>query len=127
MPPFPVFVEKTFRLMTPVTLPLALLSIGGALKFANLKGMLTPSLLASALKLFVLPAIGYALFKAFSISGMQFKAGMIFFVLPTSTAIYVLSSQLNSDTELASASIVVSTVISSVSMSIMLIILDKIA
>jgi predicted permease len=45
---------------------------------------------------------------------------MIFFCLPTSTAIYVLSSQMNSDTELASASIVVSTLFSFVTLSVAL-------
>ena len=37
---------------------------------------------------------------------------MIFFALPTSTAIYVLSSQMHSDTELASSAILVSTLLS---------------
>jgi predicted permease len=37
---------------------------------------------------------------------------MIFFALPTSTALYVLSAQLNSDTRYASATIVLSTILS---------------
>jgi malonate transporter len=37
---------------------------------------------------------------------------MLFFALPTSPAIIVLSSQLNSDTEFASAAIVLSTMLS---------------
>ena len=37
---------------------------------------------------------------------------MIYLALPTSTAIYVLSAQLHSDTELASAAIVLSTMLS---------------
>jgi hypothetical protein len=53
---------------------------------------------------------------------VAFKTGMIFLCLPASTAIYVLSSQLNSDTDLASAAIVVSTVLSFVSLSIALLI-----
>jgi predicted permease len=42
---------------------------------------------------------------------------MVFFALPTSTALYVLSSQLNSDTELASAAIALSTLLSIFSLS----------
>jgi predicted permease len=45
---------------------------------------------------------------------------MIFFTLPASTAIYVLSSQLNSDTELASSSIVISTLLSFFPLSVAL-------
>jgi predicted permease len=45
---------------------------------------------------------------------------MLFFAQPTSTAIYILSSQLNSDTELASAVIVLSTLLSFGSMALVL-------
>jgi hypothetical protein len=43
--------------------------------------------------------------------------GILFLSLPTSTALYVLSSQLNSDTELASAAIALSTLLSILSLS----------
>lgn len=114
---FPVFIENSLQLVSMVTLPLALISIGGALTFTGLKNHLNLSLAASTLKLLVLPVIGYSLFQAFNVAGIPFKVGMIFFTLPASTAIYVLSSQLNSDTELASASIVLSTVLSFISLS----------
>jgi predicted permease len=45
---------------------------------------------------------------------------MVFFVLPASTAIYVLSGQLKSDTRLASAAIVLSTVLSAIPLSMVL-------
>ena len=45
---------------------------------------------------------------------------MLFFALPTSPAIIVLSSQLNSDTEFASGAIVLSTLLSFFSMSAVL-------
>lgn len=119
---FPVFVDNTFSLMTSVTLPLALISIGGSLSFAGLANNTKVSFIASALKLLILPLTGYVLLKAFNVTGVPFKTGMIFFSLPTSTAIYVLSSQLNSDTELASASIMLSTLLSFVPLSIVLLI-----
>ncbi len=119
---FPVFIDNTFSLMTAVTLPLALISIGGSLSFAGLANNTKISFLASFLKLLILPLTGYILLKAFNITGVPFKTGMIFFALPTSTAIYVLSSQLNSDTELASASIMLSTLLSFFPLSIILLI-----
>lgn len=117
---FPVFIDNALRLSTFVTLPLALLSIGGSLTLKNFKEHFRLSLVASALKLVLLPITGYLFMKEFSVPLMPFKVGMIFFTLPTSTAIYVLSSQLNSDTQLASASIVISTVLSFFSLSIIL-------
>ena len=119
--PFPVFLANTFRLASFVTLPLALISIGGGLTFKGLKGNLRLSFAASVFKLLVLPAVGYFFLNLFIVTGLSFKVGMIFFTLPTSTAIYVLSSQLNSDTELASAAIVVSTLLSFVSLTLVLV------
>lgn len=117
---FPVFVDNAFNLTTFITLPLALLSIGGALTLKNFKQHFKLSLIASVVKLVLLPLIGYVLMKKFNIALLPFKVGMIFFALPTSTAIYVLSSQLNSDTRLASASIVLSTIFSFISLSLIL-------
>lgn len=117
---FPVFIDNTLRLASFVTLPLALLSIGGSLTFANFKTYHKPSLLAAVVKLLALPAVGYGLLRIFGVTGVWFDVTMIFFALPTSTAIYVLSSQLNSDARLASASIVVSTLLSVISLTVIL-------
>ena len=117
---FPEFINNTFNLAAFVTLPLALLSIGAALKLRRMKYHLKLSLISSLFKLLVLPITGYLFFKLFNVVGLAFKVGMIFFTLPTSTALYVLSSQLNSDTELASASIALSTILSFFSLSVAL-------
>jgi len=117
---FPVFLDNTFRLAALVTLPMALLSIGGALTLRGLKGHLRVSLIGAVYKLGIYPLAGYGFFRLFHVTGTPFQAGMIFFALPTSTAIYVLSSQLNSDTELASASVVVSTLLSFASLTVAL-------
>jgi len=119
---FPVFIDNTFSLMTAATMPLALISIGGSLTLTGLKHNTKFSFIASALKLLILPAIGFFLLKTFLITGTAFKAGMIFFALPTATSIYVLSAQLNSDTQLASAAIMLSTLLSFVSLSVALLI-----
>ncbi|MCK5165147.1 MAG: AEC family transporter [Desulfobacula sp.] len=119
---FPVFIDNTFSLMTAVTMPLALISIGGSLTLSGLKHNTKISLIASMLKILVLPVMGFFLLKAFYVTGTPFKAGMIFFTLPTSTAIYVLSAQLNSDTQLASAAIMLSTLLSFISLSAALLI-----
>ena len=68
------------------------------------------------------PLLGFCLYHIFHVDGTAFKTGMIFMCLPASTTIYVLSSQLNSDTELASASIVISTLLAFVSLSAALLI-----
>jgi len=117
---FPRVMNNTFSLMTSVTLPLALISIGGTLSFRGLACHTKVSLIAVCFKLLALPVVGFFMLKGFQVTGIPFKTGMIFFCLPTSTAIYVLSAQLNSDTELASAAIMLSTLFSFVSLSVAL-------
>ena len=119
---FPSFIHNTFQLLTAVTLPLALISIGGSLTLKGVQKNSSLSFIATGVKLIILPAIGFVFLKLFSITGVAFKAGLIFFTLPTSTAIYVLSAQLNSDTELASSAILISTLFSFVTLSMAILI-----
>jgi hypothetical protein len=117
----PVFADNTFSLVSMVTLPLALISIGSVLSLKQLAGNIGLSAAAAVFKLIVLPAAGLFFMKIFGVTQTAYQVGLIFFCLPTSTAIYVLSSQMNSDTQLASASIVVSTLLSFVSLSVALV------
>ncbi len=119
---FPIFLDNTFRLMTHVTLPLALLSVGGSLTLAGLRENLSLVATGTFFKLLVLPASGYFFLRLLHIDGLPFRTVMIFLTLPTATAIYVLSSQLHSDTDLASAAIMLSTLVSFASLSIALLI-----
>ena len=117
---FPKSIDNTFSLLSMITLPLALLSIGGSLTLKSLKTYFKLSIVASFFKLIVLPLTGYIMLSTLKVSGLPFKVSMIFFTLPTSTAMYVLSSQLNSDTDLASASIFLTTILSFFSLSLIL-------
>jgi predicted permease len=119
---FPLFIDNTLRLISMITLPLALLSIGGSLTVGSLAGYSRPSLVAATIKLVVLPLVGYGFLLLFAVSHFEIQTGMIFFALPTSTALYVLSSQLGSDTRLAAASIVLSTILSFISLTTVLLI-----
>ena len=117
---FPVFLDNTFRLAAMVALPLALLSIGGTLTLKNLTTHFGHALLGSIVKLILLPLVGWLFLEWVDASALSFQVGMLFFSLPASPAIIVLSSQLNSDTEFASAAIVLSTLLSFFSMSAVL-------
>lgn len=113
-------IDNTLKLMSQVTLPLALFSIGGSLSFANLRSNFSLALAAAGFKLVALPLVGLSLLWLFGVKGLAFQVSMVFFAQPASTAIYILSSQLHSDTELASAVIVLSTLLSFVSMALVL-------
>jgi len=117
---FPPFLEGTLRLASYVALPLALISIGGALTLSGARKHFRLALIASLFKLLVLPTVGYLFLNAFGVPPLSLKVGMVYFALPTSTALYVLSAQLNSDTELASAAIALSTLLSFFALSLAL-------
>ena len=117
---FPKSIENTFSLLSMVALPLALLSIGGTLTLKSLKTYFRLFIAASGFKLLVLPLTGYFMLSDFNVSGLPLQVSMILFTLPTSTAMYVLSSQLNSDTDLASANIFLTTILSFFSLSLVL-------
>ena len=115
---FPAALHNSFRLLSAAALPLALLSIGSSLTLGGMKDYLVPSLLSSAIKLILLPAAGYVLLTLFGLEGDQFKVALIYCCLPTSSSAFILSSQLGSDPALASAAVVVSTVLSFFSLSL---------
>jgi predicted permease len=117
---FPPFIDNALKLSSAVALPLALLSIGGALTLTTVRDHFKMSLVSSIFKLMILPAVGYLFLMVFGVSGLVLKVGLIFFALPTSSAVHILSSQLNSDTDLAAASIAMSTMLSFFSLSIVL-------
>jgi predicted permease len=117
---FPRFVDNTLGLMAAITLPMALLSIGGTLTFTGLRDDWPLSLTGTSFKLVLLPLTGWAMFRWMGVGAQELQIGMVFFALPTSPAIYVLSSQLHSDTRLASAVILMSTMLSFVSLTIVL-------
>ena len=95
---------------------------GGALTLGTVRDHFKLSLIASAFKLLALPLIGYGFLVAFGVTDLGLKIGLIYITLPTSPALYILSSQLNSDTNLASASIALSKILSFISLSIALLI-----
>ena len=117
---FPPFIDNALKLSSAVALPLAMLSIGGALTLNTVRDHFKLSLVSSVFKLLVLPVTGYLFLILFGVSGLVLKVGLIYFALPASSALYILSSQLNSDTDLASASIALSTILSFFSLSIVL-------
>jgi len=108
---FPPFLANTLQLAASVSLPLALISIGGSLSTAALEGQLKLAALAATCKVIVFPAVGLGFLWLLDVGGSSFRMAMIFFALPIAPSAYVLAAQLQSDANLAAASIVLSTVV----------------
>jgi hypothetical protein len=119
-PALPLFVERALALCSAITLPLALLSIGAGLSWGKLRGRLEPAVVSCLFKLVGMPLLGYVLLRAAGVEGLSLAVAMVFFALPTATSAYILSSQMDSDAELAAAAIVLSTLLSFFSLSLVL-------
>lgn len=117
----PVFVDNTLALSSSLTLPLALVCIGGTLKISGYRKYLGKAVFAGLIKLALMPLAGLFLLNFMDVSDTSFKTAMIYFALPTSAQNYILSSQLNSDVQLATLTILASTVLSILSLSVVLI------
>jgi malonate transporter len=117
MPPLPRFLENTLGLMASLALPLSLVSVGASLTLRGLRGHLRLAFMGSLFKLLFLPAVGYCMLRCLDLEKTSFAVAMIYFALPTSPAIYILSSQLNSDVDLAAAGIALSVLLSMISLS----------
>jgi len=119
-PPLPAFVTQSLALVSAITLPMALLSVGSSLAWDKLGGRLGPTLVACGIKLVFMPLAGLALLGLLGADQTSVAVAMVFFALPTATSSYILASQMNSDADLAGAAIVASTLLSFLSLSAVL-------
>ena len=95
-----------------MSLPLALISLGGNLSFRGIKGELTLAIVGTLLKLIFLPGIGVLLLHNGQITGFDFRLTVILLACPTAVVTYIMTSELGGNKEL-SASIIMLTTLTS--------------
>ena len=108
----PGMIDRTFRILTPATLPLALLCLGGSFSFERARKGFAVASLAAFLKGFVVTGIGIVLYRWMGVSGEDMRIGAIMLGCPTAVVTYVMAARLRGDTDLAGTIIIVSTVTS---------------
>jgi len=107
--PVPTIARRTLSLLSPATLPLSLLCLGGSFSLARARRGFALAALAAFLKLVVVAGLGLALFRWMGISGEDLVVGMIMLGCPTAVVTYVMASQLMGDTDLAGTIVITST------------------
>ena len=108
----PAILANTLRLLSGLSLPLALISLGGNLSFRGIKGELTLAIIGTLLKLIFLPGIGVLLLHYGQITGFDFRLTVILLACPTAVVTYIMTSELGGNKEL-SASIIMLTTLTS--------------
>lgn len=110
--PIPAVLGRTLAIASDMTLPLALLAIGGAFSLEKLKGDLLTAAAATGIKIVGLPILATGLLFAFGVRGQDLGIGVLFAGTPTATATYIMAHQMKGDPELAGSIVMMSTLLS---------------
>lgn len=123
--PFPAVVDRSLAIVTGLTLPMALLAIGGTFSLARLRGDLVRAGLATALKVGGMPLLAALLLGTLGVRGLDLAIGILMSAAPTATATYIMAQQMRSDTELAGSIIMLSTLLAAPGYAVTLFLLRK--
>jgi len=118
--PIPIIINHSLKITTGLTLPLALLAIGGGFSFTRLKGDLKHAGLASTIKLILLPLLAVLLLVPLGVTGTDLGIGILMAGTPAATATYIMAQQMKGDAELAGSIVMLSTLASAFSYTFLL-------
>ncbi|MCC5857590.1 MAG: AEC family transporter [Ectothiorhodospiraceae bacterium] len=117
---FPTLMDRSLDVVGQMALPLALLCIGGTLHTSRIRGRLTWVIAGAAMKVAMVPAIGFGLALWLGLSAEHMRIALILLACPTATASYILVKQLQGDEALASGIVVVSNLLAVPAMVVVL-------
>ncbi|GAB1256415.1 AEC family transporter [Aurantivibrio plasticivorans] len=113
----PYTLMQTGAYISDMTLPLALLCIGGSISLKELRASSGVSLAASMSKLIVAPAIILAIAMPFNFAPMELGVLFLMSAAPTATASYIMVQAMNGNGTLAANIVVLTTLLSIVTVS----------
>ncbi|WP_298435027.1 AEC family transporter [Geobacter sp.] len=122
----PVILDRSLKIATGMSLPLALLAIGGSFSPERLRGDLVMAGLAAGVKVLLLPLIAAGLLVAFGVRGQDLGIGVLFAATPSATATYIMAHQMRGNAELAGSIVMMSTLLSVFSFTLALYLLRRI-
>ena len=121
--PMPLLFERSLNIATGMTLPLALLAIGGGFSVERLRGDIFKAALASGAKTIWMPVLAAILLLATGVEGIDLGIGVLIAGTPAATANYIMADQLKGDAELAGTIVMLSTMLSAITYTVILLIL----
>jgi hypothetical protein len=110
--PVPVILHRSLTIISGLALPTALLIIGASLSLERFRAFSFPALSAAAIKLLILPALGWGLYRLFQLDTADTLPGLILLASPTATVCYVMAKEMHGNPDLAVAAISASTLLS---------------
>jgi len=125
--PIPVIINKGMTLVGNLATPLALLAIGGSFSTGAVLAKWKPTVVASVVKLIIIPAIFMPLAVYFGFRNEELIAILILTGAPTTVSSYIMAKNMNNDSVLASGIVVMTTLVSSVTITLIIFILKSLA
>ncbi|PWQ99708.1 AEC family transporter [Leucothrix arctica] len=114
--PVPVWLLSSADILGKASLTLGVLSVGAGL-IINFQGWVSyPTILATTLKLLVLPVAAYYLGLWFELDLVSHQVLVLLFAMPTAISSYILAGQLGGDQPIMAKIITIETVLSGITM-----------
>lgn len=121
--PLPTMVSKSMSSLGGITTPLALLIVGAGFSPGNLRTKLTPTVLATAIKLLILPAVFLPLAVWLGFTDQKLIALLVMLGSITTPSAYVMAKQLGHEGSLTAAICAATTLFSAVTLTLWLFII----
>lgn len=114
----PLVAGRTMSYFESLATPLALLTIGATFDFSKITDNLKPALIASILRLLIVPFIAVMAASFIGFNNQDIILVYILFGVPTATASFIMTAAMGGDQELASSIIMVTTLLSIISITL---------
>ncbi len=105
----PVVAVKSIGYLTDISVPLALLGIGGSFSAGRFREKLRLSLAATFLKILFFPVVLVGLSALVGLRGSSLGVLFIFFASPTAVSSYIMAKAMDSDADLAGQIVMLTT------------------
>jgi len=116
----PTIAEQTIGSLAALTIPLALLCLGGAMTFKGFDTNFKFALTSGLIKVVALPIVTIALAAALGFRGNDLTILMILHGVPTAVGSYVMLAEMGGNTYVAGTNIMLTTVLSAFTLSLLI-------
>ncbi|RKY28116.1 MAG: hypothetical protein DRP83_01240 [Planctomycetota bacterium] len=115
----PVPIGRTLSAIGQMSLPLALLCIGGTLVNEKIvKDVVKAAFISSLIKIMGAPLIGYLMIRLIDIGEVEKRIAMIMLACPTAVSSHILAGQIGGDEKVSAAIVVISSTLSVISLGV---------
>lgn len=107
----PAFADKSLNYISAMTTPLSLICLGANFKLSEMKGRIGVSLIATTLKLVILPAVTVTVAALLGFRNEALGTIFILFGAPSAVSSYIMAKNMKNDSDLAAQILLLSTMI----------------